>query len=71
MARLILVLLLVAAVLVMAQVVLRLLQPLEEVAPKPIARNGGNTLPDTFKNIAYALLIVLMFGVVTGWLGGL
>jgi len=29
------------------------------------------TLPDTFKTVAYALLIVLMFGVVTGWLTGL
>jgi len=28
-------------------------------------------LPDTFKRISYVLLIVLMFGVVTGWLGGL
>ena len=25
----------------------------------------------TFQNIAFALLIVLMFGVTTGWLGGL
>lgn len=29
------------------------------------------TLPDTFKTAAYVLLIVLMFGVVTGWLTGL
>ncbi len=28
-------------------------------------------LPDTVKTVSYILLIVLMFGVVTGWLGGL
>ncbi len=26
-------------------------------------------MPETFRNIAFALLILLMFGVVTGWLG--
>ncbi|PWG15876.1 hypothetical protein [Salibaculum griseiflavum] len=71
MARLILILALVAAVLLAAGIVARLLAPLEEVAPRPIARRGGNRLPDSIKNVAYGLLIVLMFGVVTGWLGGL
>lgn len=28
-------------------------------------------VPETAKTISYVLLIVLMFGVVTGWLGGL
>jgi hypothetical protein len=28
-------------------------------------------LPDTVKMISYILLILLMLGVVTGWLGGL
>jgi multidrug resistance efflux pump len=28
-------------------------------------------LPDTVKTISFVLLILLMFGVVTGWLGGL
>jgi hypothetical protein len=28
-------------------------------------------LPDTVKTISFILLILLMFGVVTGWLGGL
>jgi hypothetical protein len=28
-------------------------------------------LPKSFQKIAYAALIVLMFGVTTGWLGGL
>lgn len=27
--------------------------------------------PKSFKKIAYSALIVLMFGVTTGWLGGL
>jgi hypothetical protein len=27
--------------------------------------------PKSFQKIAYAALIVLMFGVTTGWLGGL
>ncbi len=27
--------------------------------------------PTPFQKIAYAVLIVLMFGVTTGWLGGL
>ena len=31
----------------------------------------GANLPDTVKTLSYILLIVLMFGVVTGWLGGL
>lgn len=29
------------------------------------------TLPDTVKTVSYVLLIILMLGVVTGWLGGL
>jgi hypothetical protein len=28
-------------------------------------------LPNTVKTISFGLLILLMFGVVTGWLGGL
>ncbi|MFT6022809.1 MAG: hypothetical protein ACI9PY_000920 [Ascidiaceihabitans sp.] len=27
--------------------------------------------PNSFQKIAYAALLVLMFGVTTGWLGGL
>ena len=30
----------------------------------------ADTMPDTFKTVAYVLLIVLMFGVTTGWLAG-
>ena len=28
-----------------------------------------DTMPETFQRIAYVALIVLMFGVVSGWLG--
>lgn len=30
----------------------------------------ADTMPDTFKTVAYVLLIILMFGVTTGWLAG-
>lgn len=35
----------------------------------PAMRNKENTMPAAFHTIAYVLLIVLMFGVATGWLG--
>lgn len=31
----------------------------------------GENMPKSFQRIAYVMLILLMFGVVTGWLGGL
>lgn len=31
----------------------------------------GDQMPKSFQNIAYVVLILLMFGVVTGFLGGL
>ena len=31
----------------------------------------GNTMPEGVRKISYVALIVLMFGVTTGWLGGL
>lgn len=31
----------------------------------------GEHMPKSFQNIAYVVLILLMFGVVTGFLGGL
>lgn len=31
----------------------------------------GENMPKSFQRIAYVVLILLMFGVVTGWLGGL
>lgn len=35
----------------------------------PTPRKKDDTMPATFHTIAYVLLIVLMFGVATGWLG--
>ena len=37
--------------------------------PHPRPRHKDDTMPATFHTIAYVLLIVLMFGVATGWLG--
>ena len=36
---------------------------------RPTLRKKEDTMPATFHTIAYVLLIVLMFGVATGWLG--
>jgi hypothetical protein len=67
MARLILILAVAAAVLLVAGIAGHLL-----AAPaRGAARREGDGLPDTLSTVAYALLILLMFGVVTGWLGGL
>jgi cell division protein FtsX len=71
MARLILILAGVAALVLVAGIIARLLAPLEPAAPRPGSAGGGRRVPDNVKTMAYALLIVLMFGVVTGWLGGL
>lgn len=38
-------------------------------AHKPAAHKKEITMPATFQTIAYILLIVLMFGVATGWMG--
>ena len=65
MARLILVLLLVAAValaLVAVMVAVRIASPQSDGAP-------GESMPKSFTTIAYVLLILLMFGVTSGFLG--
>lgn len=36
----------------------------------PASPKGVDTLPDTFRTIAYIILIVLMFGITSGFLGG-
>ncbi len=41
---------------------------LRAVAPANDTRKG-DTMPKTFSTIAYVLLILLMFGIATGWLG--
>ena len=64
MSRLLLILLAVLAVIVMARAASRGLDAARQ-------STEDAHLPDTVKTLAYVLLIVLMFGVVTGWLGGL
>ncbi len=37
---------------------------------KPSAGKEPDDMPVKFRRITYALLVVLLFGVTTGWLGG-
>lgn len=67
MARLILFFLLVAAVAIALASVMVALRHAGEVV-SATARDI-TTMPDTFRTIAYALLVILMFGVCAGWLG--
>lgn len=67
MTRLILFLLMFSAVVIAVMSVMSLLQ-----TPNPAPRPSKDTLmPASVKNIAYVLLILLMFGVVSGVIGGL
>lgn len=68
MARLFLVLL---AVLGLIAVIVTIARTLERGAQSARATAQEVDVPDTVKTVSYILLIVLMFGVVTGWLGGL
>lgn len=67
MARLILGLLLISAILLAVVAVAKLFTP---AAPIPV-RPKEDAVPAVFRNVAYALLIMLMVGIATGWLGGL
>ena len=65
MTRLILFLLLFSAAVFAIASVLNLLNPAGgQPAPKK-----EDTMPATFRTVAYILLLVLMVGVATGWLG--
>lgn len=64
MARLFMILLAVLAVIVIARAADRVITATAQSAKEA-------SVPETTKTISYVLLIVLMFGVVTGWLGGL
>lgn len=66
MTRLILLLLLFSAAMIAVSIIATLLQPNPTVPPR---QKKETSMPATFQYIAYALLIALMFGVVTGWLG--
>jgi cell division protein FtsX len=65
MTRLILFLLLFSAAVLALASVLNLLNP---AGHRP-APQKGDTMPATFRTVAYILLLVLMVGVATGWLG--
>lgn len=41
--------------------------------PQPTqgAHHKGDTMPDSIKTVAYVVLILLMFGITTGFIGGL
>jgi len=49
----------------------RVLNAPRQTVDHSLPDSGGQSLPETFKKYSYILLIVLMFGVVTGWLGGM
>lgn len=68
MARLILLAAVVLAILMFLGILARAIEPVRQAAG-PIGK--GASVSDTFKTAAYLLLILLMLGVVTGWLGGL
>ena len=69
MTRLILAMLFLAVILIAVQVVADFLRP----APARVAaphRPYEVAVPKTVQTVAYVLLIVLAFGVTSGWLGG-
>jgi len=65
MMRLILV---VAFVAVVAIAILALLGTMQTVARVAVGKDEDN-MPNTFKRIAYVVLVVLLLGVASGWLG--
>ena len=76
MARLILFAVLVAAVVVAALTLLAALRPGPAAAAAAAAADTTlprrvDTMPRSFRTISYTLLLVLMVGVTTGWIGGL
>ena len=75
MARLILFAVLVAAVVVAALTLLAALRPSPAAAAAAAADTTlprrVDTMPRSFRTISYTLLLVLMVGVTTGWIGGL
>jgi hypothetical protein len=66
MLRLILFIMLLAAIALALASVMVAIRSFAPPAPAPARRD---TMPETFRRIAYVLLIVLMFGVTAGWLG--
>lgn len=77
MVRLVIFLVFFAALTLAATSVLRFIAALREnTALPPVPRHGPNhateaTMPAILRNTAYGLLLALMIGITTGWLGGL
>ncbi len=73
MVRLVIFLVFFTALVMAAGSVLRLLGLFREsTAPTSAARPTTETpMPSILRNVAYALLLALMIGITTGWLGGL
>jgi hypothetical protein len=70
MTRLILMALLVAGMLAVLSLALGPTRPVLTTPQTPLTpRKKEDTMPATFHTIAYVLLIVLMCGVASGWLG--
>ncbi len=65
MARLILMGLFIAAILIAVTSVMALFETRDGVGA---AQKKDTTMPATFRKFAYVLLIIVMFGVTTGWL---
>lgn len=65
MARLVIVLVFVVLMVMAIGAVLNMVKSLQTSANLAL----GEDMPKTFQRIAYVVLILLMFGVVTGWLG--
>jgi hypothetical protein len=68
MARLVLILLFVAALAIAAHAVLGLWRSLNQPSPIP-AGPREDPMPDAIRNVAYVLLLILLIGVASGWLG--
>lgn len=63
--------LILAVALALATIVLIVAQAVERVAaPGRTAKTNEDGMPDLIRNVAFGLLMVLMIGVVTGWLSG-
>ncbi len=60
--------LLVAFVTVVAIAIITLLRAMRTVGHVATGKDEDN-MPATFKRIAYVVLVVLLFGVTSGWLG--
>ncbi len=70
MTRLILLAFLVAAMMAVLLLAFGPTRPaFDRSATRPARPHKEDTMPATFQTIAYVVLIVLMFGVATGWLG--